>query len=452
MKRTLVTLLSAAAFAALPLVAQDAPSPEELQQKIRELEAKVEQLEQRSAAPSLDEIKREIDVLSREVEALSLAQNKSVVTADQSQHGMGAAASKVYRSEPGLSVGGYGEMLYENFDGSTDAGDPSGATDRLDMLRAIVYTGYKFNDRVLFNSEVEIEHATTDDGIGEVSLEFGYLDYLIRPELNVRAGVVLMPVGLINELHEPTAFLGARRPQVEQRIIPSTWSEAGAGIFGEKGPISYRAYVTTGLNAEEFSSSGIRSGRQKGAEAKAEDFAFVGRLDWQPVEGLLFGGSFYSGDSAQGETTSTGESFGGTVDLFEIHSDVRYRGLQFRALWADGSIGDAAAINDALGLSGAASVGSDFGGWYAEAGYDLTSIRPIGEMSLIPYVRYETYDTQKNVPPGFLRNPARDVDITTFGFAWKPIPQTIFKIDWQNVKNGAGTGVDQFNAAMGYVF
>src|SRR4030095_768336 len=109
-----------------------------------------------------------------------------------------------------------------------------------------------------FNSEIEYEHATTGEGDeekGEVSVEFAYLDYLIRPEVNVRAGLVLIPVGFINELHEPPVFLGARRPEVEDRIIPTTWRELGAGVFGDAGPITYRAYVVNGLD-----SSGIEAG------------------------------------------------------------------------------------------------------------------------------------------------------------------------------------------------
>ena len=207
------------------------------------------------------------------------------------QRGLGPAASKVYNVERGVSIGGYGEMLYQSFASETEDGSASAKSDQLDFLRAIVYVGYKFNDRIHFNSEIEFEHASTGKG-GEVSVEFAYLDFSLRPELGIRGGMLLVPMGFINELHEPPIFYGARRPEVESAIIPTTWRENGAGIFGEAGPVEYRAYAVAGLDASGFSASGIRGGRQKGARSLAEDFAFTGRVDLTSVPGLLAGISF----------------------------------------------------------------------------------------------------------------------------------------------------------------
>lgn len=442
--RIFTVLITSLFIITIPSFAQQStPTPEELQRKIQELQQRVDAMANTS---DVEELKRQIDVLTQEIEKLRAGEKTAVVSDDQVTYGMGSAASKVYRSEPGVSIGGYGEMLYENFSSERDNGADSNATDQLDFLRAVIYTGYKFNDKVIFNSETEVEHATTDDGIGEVALEFAYLDFLVRPEFNVRGGLVLVPMGLINELHEPTAYLGAKRPGVEQAIIPSTWREAGFGAFGDIGQISYRAYVITGLDSEEFSSAGIRSGRQGGAKAKAEDFALVGRLDWQPFEGTIFGGSVYSGNSGQSE------DYSGKVTLTELHADAKMRGLMIRALWANGRIGDAAEINAANGLSGSNSVGSEFGGWYAEAGYDLGGFLRKGDIALIPYLRYEQYNSQESVPSGFALNPALDRATTTIGIAFKPIPQTVIKFDFQNNDNDAETGVDQFNVSMGYIF
>ncbi len=299
---------------------------------------------------------------------------------------------------------------------------------------------------MLFNSELEVEHANLERG-GNVELEFAYLDYLFRPEVNVRGGLVLVPVGLTNEQHEPTAFLGARRPRVENAIIPTTWMELGGGVFGDVGPISYRAYVVTGLDATSFNAEeGIREGRQAGGEAKAEDFAVVGRLDWHPIEGTMLGGSLYSGESGQDA------GFGGRLTLGEVHAQSRFRGVQLRALYARATLDDAAAINAANGLAGEESVGKSLGGWYVEGGYDLGGMLKRGEMSLTPFVRYEAFDTQREVPTGFSRNPANDQNILTLGVSFKPIPQTVIKIDWQNVENEANTGLDQWNIALGYIF
>jgi hypothetical protein len=450
MKSRLIGALIALCFGT-SLFAQSTATPEDLEKRVRELEQKIAAMAAQKDSPELSEVKAEIEVLSREIESLKLHQTKSAVAADTQQYGMGAAASKVYRSEPGISFGGYGEMLYENFDDTADNGNASGKTDQLDLLRVVLYSGYKFNDKVVFNSEIEFEHAKSSDDVGEVAVEFAYLDFLVRPEFNVRAGLVLLPVGFVNELHEPTTFLGAKRPGVENRIIPTTWRENGVGVFGDAGDVSYRVFVVNGFNSEGFTASGVRDGRQEGGKTKAEDFAIVGRLDWHPVEGVLLGASAYTGDSGQGSEVD-GEAIGGNVTMTELHAEWKYRGLQTRVLWASTSIDDVALINEANGLTGNKSIGEEQDGWYAEVGYDLTSVFPMGQASLVPYYRYEEFNTQKEVPTGYAANPANDVTISTLGIAYKPIPQAVIKVDYQNIDNGAGSGVDQFNAALGYIF
>lgn len=427
--------------------AQASPTPEELQKKIQELQQRVDQLAASATSADIQELKRQIDILTEEIEQLRVEREQpAVAPGAANSYGLGPAASKIYRAEPGVSIGGYGEMLYENFDKTADNGQPAENLDRLDFVRAVIYTGYKFNDRVLFNSETEVEHASTESG-GAVSLEFGYLDFLVRPQFNVRAGIVLIPVGLVNELHEPTSYLGAHRPAVEHDIIPATWGETGAGAFGDIGQVSYRAYVVTGLNSAHFDSEeGIREGRQAGGEAIAEDFALVGRVDWHPIEGTFVGGSVYSGNSGQGA------GYNGKVTLTDLHFDSKFRGVMLRGLWSEGKISDAAAINEANGLGGDESIGSKFGGWYAEAGYDLGSFLPRSDFSLIPYARYEKLNTQESVPAGFERNPENDKSITTLGVAFKPIPQTVIKVDYQNFDNKANSGTDQFNVSVGYIF
>jgi hypothetical protein len=424
----------ATAFLSLALCTSAfAQEASDLERRLRALEEAIARLQ---PTAEVAELRRQIEVLSQEVEALKTRQTEAPAAANTQQFGLGAAASKVYRSQSGVSFGGYGEFLYQNLEGRTDTAD---------ALRVILYTGYKFNDRVLFNSEIEYEHANTERN-GEVEVEFAYLDYMFNPAMNVRAGMVLMPIGFANEQHEPTAFLSARRTQVESRIIPTTWTELGAGMFGEVGQFSYRAYLTTSLNSGAFTATGIRNGRQMASQAKADDLAAVGRLDWHPFEGTMVGGSLYSGNSGQEQT------FGGRVTLAEVHADAKFRGVYLRGLAARGTIDDAAAINAANRLTGAASVGESFGGWYAEGGYDLAGLLPRGEMSLTPFARYEQFDTQREVPAGFLRNPANDQNILTLGVAFKPMPQTVIKVDWQDVDNAANTGLDQWNIALGYIF
>lgn len=438
---TVAITLFLAAFA----VQAQTPTPEELQQRIRDLEQKIEAMQKQSGpSADLDEIRRQIDVLTREIEGLKIQQEPPKPTVPQ--YGLGAAAAKVYNTESGVSIGGYGEMVYENFAGDRDSGVASGAEDKIDFLRAVLYTGYKFSDRAVFNSELEVEHAVVEGDKGEVALEFAYLDFILRPQAVVRAGLVLVPMGIVNELHEPTAFLSAKRPYVERNIIPSTWREPGVGIVGDAGKFSYRAFIVNGLNAEGFTSGGIRGGRQEGAEALASDWALTGRLDWQPVSGVMVGGALYSGNSSQGE------SFDGRVTIGQLHADAKFRGVSLRALYADGSISDVEEINAMNGLTGNKSVGESFGGWYAEAGYDVASLIGRGNFALTPFVRVESYDTQKDVPSGFARSSGNDVDVMTYGISWKPIPQAAVKFDFTDFEKGDDSGVDQFSVALGYIF
>lgn len=420
----------------------------DLERRLRALEDAIAKLQ-----PSQDtaELRRQIDVLGQEIEALKTRQTDKAVLADAEQFGLGASASKVYRVESGISFGGYGEMLYENYAAKTDSDVRTTNKDKFDMLRGVLYTGYKYNDRVLFNSEIEFEHGSTGSG-GEASVEFAYLDFLVRPDVGVRTGLVLVPMGLVNEQHEPTTYLTARRSSVENAIIPTTWREMGAGLFGEHGPISWRVYAVNSIRGDRFTAGGIRGGRQKGANAQIEDIAFTGRLDYEPLEGATVGGSFYSGNTGQGNAAG-GETVEGNLTIFDLHGEAQFRGAAVRALWAQATIDDVAQLNALQSLTGNRSIGEELGGWYVEAGYDVFSLMPrFGEASLTPYLRYEQLDTQRGVPAGFARNPASEQTIFTYGLQFRPMPQTVIKADYQNIDNEAGTGLDQWNIGIGYIF
>jgi hypothetical protein len=255
----------------------------------------------------------------------------------------------------------------------------------------------------------------------------------------------------VNELHEPPVFLGARRPEVERRILPTTWRELGVGVFGDVGPFAYRGYVVNGLDAAGFDSTApIREGRQAGSNARAEDFALTARFDFVGVPGLLVGASGYTGNSAQGREVDD-DSFGGRVTLLDAHAEWRWRGIQARALIVRGSIGDPAQVNALNGLSGTDSVGKKFTGTYVEAGYDVLFARG-GRASLVPFARWERFDTQDEVPTGFAASPANDIRVWTLGLQFRPIPQVVVKLDYQDFHNDAGTGVDQWNLALGWLF
>jgi len=391
----------------------------------QDLSQRMDALEKRNA-----ELEARLSALADEHESLSLG--GLVPPMGNSFSGLGPAASKVYASGEGLSIGGYGEWLYQPRNGSTP--------DTIDMLRAVLYVGYHFSPNWVFNSELEWEHAGE-----EVGVEFAYLDYLYRSELNFRAGMVLVPMGFVNEMHEPQTFLSATRGEVERRILPSTWREPGVGVFGEAGSFTYRAFVVDGLDATGFTAEGLRDGRQEGIEALAEDLAVVGRLDWTATPGLLAGLSLYTGQAGQDQAGlgSTG------VTLAEAHAEWRARGLWLRALGALGEIDDVAELNAANGFTGSDSVGEELQGYYLEAGYDVLSLfESESARSLTPYTRYESIDTQSEVPSGFASDPANDSDVLTFGLRFQPLAGLVFKAEYQDFEDAS----DGMNVAMGYAF
>jgi hypothetical protein len=381
------------------------------------------------------ELERRIDLLAEELQGFSLSE--VIGPLGEGRPGLGPAASKVYGIEHGVSLGGYGEFLYQNVE--SDSGE-----DTIDALRAVLYVGYRFDERWLLNSEIEFEHGGEETGV-----EFAYLDYLASDAFNVRAGLLLIPMGFLNELHEPTTFFSARRPEIESRILPSTWREVGAGAHGEFGDFIYRTYFVNGFDATGFSDAGLRDGRQNGSEALAEDFAATGRLDWMGLSGTTLGVSGYFGDSGQDQVPDADV---GTA-IWEAHAEWKWRGLRARGLLTQASLDDVEELNDELGLAGDESVGEELAGWYAELGYDVLSwLRPGGEAELIPFVRFETFDTQDEVPSGFASNPANEVDVLTFGIDWKPIPGIVVKADYMDLEDGNDDGSHQFNLSLGYVF
>jgi cell division protein FtsB len=441
---------------------------EDLQIRLQELEKRLKQLEEKEArqapektgeaAKEIQELRRQVDVLATELEKLRSGEVELELTEEKTKSlGLGPSAASIYRKKQGVSLAGYGELLFQDFADEDESGNEVNREPRLDFLRAILYTGYRFSDRFVFNSEIEFEHATTGEGDeekGEVSLEFAYVEYAASNYLSLRGGLVLLPVGLINEFHEPNVFLGARRPETETRIIPTTWRENGVGIVGSAGMFSYRAYLINGLNASGFSSSGLREGRQGGSEALAEDLAFVGRLDITPTPGLFFGGSLYRGGSGQGQFTVNGKDLDVNTTLGEVHVQLQMRGLDFRGLYARALIDEVVELNEALGLTGNESIGKTLQGGYLQVGYNLLQLTRYkdGTRGFTPYFRFEKLNTQDEVPAGFEKDPSKDQTFYTLGVEFRPIYNIVIKTDYQWIRNEAESGVDQFNIALGYSF
>ena len=409
-------------------------------------EADGEEAEQ--AQVDIEELQRRIDVLAEEVERLRSGEPEIDLTDDDTRAlGLAPSAAATYRRGPGVSIAGYGEMLYENFANENEAGAPTNKGTQFDFLRAIIYAGYRFNDKFLFNSEIEVEHAK------EIFVEFAYVDYLAHENFGVRAGMLLVPMGLVNEFHEPTVFIGAERPVTENRIIPSTWRENGGGVYGAADRVAFRAYVVNGFDGSRFSANGVRGGRQKGGKAKASNVAFTGRLDVTPTPGVFFGGSVYTGGSGQGDIVIDGRDFDVRTTIVDLHGQAQIRGLDLRGLYARASLDDVVELNQVLGLEGAAGVAEEMEGGYVQVGYNMLSqVAAAGDVALTPCIRYEKVDTQATMPAGFARSPSTDNTFVTLGVELKPIPNIVVKVDHAWVSNDADTGVNQFNINVGYAF
>jgi len=406
----------------------------------------------------IKEMKRQIEVLTEEMEKLKLgavAEPKY-----ESFMGLGPAASKVYGIEKGLSLGGYGEVVYNNYQHSSKK-------DFADAYRFILYGGYKFNDWIIMNTELEFEHA----GIGnsgskeaEVYTEFSYLDFLLSKAFNVRTGLILMPIGLVNEYHEPTVYNGVSRPDVELNIIPSTWRDIGVMAYGSMGGLKYDVALVNGLRANSFTNSTwIRSGRQQGAKVNADALASLVRINYEPLTDLLIGGAYYAGKADEGKGGDQDKSTDkeGTVNLWEVHAQYQVKGLQLRGLYARGSLDANDNFKTDTSLK---KVGKEVEGWYVETAYDIMSfIKSESEMSLSPFVRYEAYDTNKEVFNGQTRDKTLDRRVITAGMGFKPHPNVVIKADYQlkdtasSLSEGKGTNldenkIDQFNLGVGFIF
>ncbi len=412
----------------------------------------------------LKELERRVEILTAEIERLKLGAAAEEPKAETDKPGEAPAATKVYRAaEKKVSIGGYGEMSIQDFAKRKENADAAGTRDEADFVRAVLYAGYKFNDWILFNSELEFEHGSTGKGRGEVSIEQAYLDFQLHKTLGMRAGLLLVPMGFMNEIHEPTTFHGVQRPAAERLIIPSTWRENGAGFFGEAGPARYRSYVLAGLQAVSNTgvggfrgTDGLRNGRSSGARSFAEDSAWVSRLDIEPIPGVLAGGSLYLGEADQNLTASAVP-----VTLWEAHAQAERWGAEVRGLYAEGRIGNADAVNaaqlaaaGAAGVSAANRVGGRIFGGYVQGAYNVLSLWPGATAHyLAPFLRYERVVTQARVPdrfgPGDASNSRKEY---TLGLTYKPIPQVAVKLDHQWNLNRARTGVNQLNLGLGYVF
>jgi len=347
------------------------------------------------------------------------------------------------------AIGGYGELTLNA---------PSIGPSVIDLRRLVLFVGHNFNEHLRFYSELEVEHAvasSTDQG--EFEVEQAYLDGLFTRHFNLRGGLIIMPVGIINVYHEPPTFNGVDRPDVDTLVIPSTWREAGVGVFGEiTTGLSYQAYVVTSFNANNFTAeSGIAEGHQEAQFAYARDVGLVARLTYEPVLATIFGVSGYASTSGNTLRDTVGRV---PLALVEADARTRYHGFTARAELAFLFIGDTAALNQAF-VTGTAeqmdaiAVASQLRGGYVEVGYNLLHVAvPSTAQDLTLFFRYDYANTQAAVAAGFVANPAFVRYTQTVGLVYRPIPEIGLKLDYRRHEFGAGPSYNELAAAITWMF
>jgi hypothetical protein len=359
-----------------------------------------------------------------------------------------------------LVIGGYGEAHFnQTLDGSVRNNG------KLDVHRIVMLLGYNFNEKTQFVTELEFEH------VSEVYVEQAFLQHKINNALSFRGGLMLVPMGIINEYHGPTTFNGVERPLIDNVIAPTTWREIGFGITGNILPASlkYQAYVLTGFNgydgaAKITGKDGFRKGRQKGAESYISSPNLAGKIEYYGIRGLNLGLSGYFGNTQstlyngvdKNNDAAMAKADSSVVGLSMVGLDARYsiNGLQLTGQLYYAGISNSEQYNKFTAASTGKlnDVGSAMIGYYVEAGYNV--LRSVNtDLGLVPFVRYEFLDTHLSVDNSITKNLAYEKTAITTGLTLALAKGAVVKTDLQFVKNAAtDTYTTTFNAGIGVMF
>ena len=339
--------------------------------------------------------------------------------------------------ESGLMIGGYGEVTYN---------DPDEGASELDVQRLVILLAYKFDDRVSFITEIEYEH------VKEVYIEQAWLNYALNDNTNLRAGLLLVPMGIVNEYHEPTTYNGVERPTLDNKIVPTTWREIGIGVSGRLNNMNmrYQAYIMNGPKSYDGTyklkgANGLRGGRQKGAESIGSNSNFASRLDFYGILGLRLGMSYYNGKT---QTIDRG-MIGTQVGVSMTGLDARYVKNNFSARYQyiNANLTDTNQYNRVSGKD----LGSQMSGYYVEAAYNLLPIDARQRFDV--FVRYEDLDQHKSVTQSLRKNLSYHMQEWTVGVSYHLSKGSVFKMDYQSKGTAANDNTKgQINMGIGVFF
>lgn len=373
----------------------------------------------------------------------------------QTQNEPANAATKLLDNNQGkLTIGGYGQIDFnQNF------GNDIRSNGKLDVHRMVMLFAYQFNDRVDFVTELEFEH------VKEVFVEQAFIRYKLNDFMALRAGLILIPMGIVNEYHEPTTFNGVERPNVASKIVPTTWREIGAGISGKFTDLGlkYQLYLINGLNgyngAAKFSGGGIRGGRQKGANSYMSSPNLSFKMDYFGISHLKLGLAGYFGKSQstlydgidKNNNTLMMMADSSVVNMSMIGLDMRYDndGFSLRSALVFASLGNTIEYNAFTG----SNTGSAMNGFYVEAAYDVLSKSENTPNGLTFFVRYENFNTQSKVERNTTIDDKYAVEEIIAGVGYKIADGVVLKSDFRFYKNKTQNNYSkQFNAGVAVWF
>jgi len=393
-KNALILLMATTALGSTSVWADELPTREEMWQIIQLQQKQIKKLE---AAVGLQ--KTEIETAHMKIEATGDALEEITTSPGniQTENNQAQAVGQT-------KVGGYAELHYNG-----------GKADEVDLHRFVLFLGHQFTDKIRFFSELEVEHSITGGGnVGKVEMEQAFVEFDLNGSIKAAAGLQLVPVGILNEIHEPPTFYGVERNNVEKNILPTTWREAGISISGSLGEtISYDLMMHSGLDTTGNDYK-IRSGRQNVGKAPWKSTAFTARTKWRPLPGVELGAAFqYQSDITQDSI----EDEDASATLFEIHTDIK------RALGENGTIGLRALYAQwNVNATAAELLGRDIQrGWYIEPSYKFALAS--GDLGF--FARYSEWDNEAG------DQIQSDFKQTSFGINYWPHEQVVLKFDYQ---------------------
>lgn len=329
-----------------------------------------------------------------------------------------------------------------------------------DAQRVVTLFGYQFSNQTQLVTEIEVEHGE------EIFVEQAFIKHQFNQAFGLKAGVILIPMGYINENHEPTLYYSVERPMLDALIVPTTWREVAIGLTGliNSASLKYQAYFVNGFKSYDNGgiikgSNGLRSGRQKALESTYSgnpNFSF--KIEHFGISDLKVALSYYNGktqstlfngiEDANSLLLAQADSTVVHVNMLGFYALYNKKGLDLRTQFIFSKLGNAEQYNAFTGKD----LGDTMMGYYVEAAYDLWAGRENSDQSLIPFARFSQVNTHFKVTDGMEKNANYNYKILTFGINWKPANGAVFKLDYQIVNTAGSEDYNQLNAGIGFWF